>query len=197
MEDVATPQAWAKDKALVLRFYDERRAQVIKASPNQGHIGLVELEQHYDVHIVTQNIDDLHERAGSSKVLHLHGEIMKSRSTIDESLVYNVSGPTIPLGATCELGSQLRPHIVWFGEAVPKLQEAAEIVASADVLIIVGTSLNVYPAAGLVHAVKKGCLVYAIDPNPLPISENVIHIMEKASTGVSTVARSISERTTD
>lgn len=139
IEDVATPQAWKKDRNLVLQFYNERRKQVISAKPNAAHIALAELETKFDVHIVTQNIDDLHERAGSQKILHLHGEILKSRSTVDPHLIYTINGDVINEGDKCELGSQLRPHIVWFGEMVPALEDAAYIVSKADILIVVGT----------------------------------------------------------
>jgi NAD-dependent deacetylase len=184
IEDVATPAAWAKNPELVLRFYDERRMQVINAEPNAAHRALAELEQEMDVHIVTQNIDDLHERAGSSMVLHLHGEIMQARSTANDSLVVPVQDGRIRMGETCPLGSQLRPHIVWFGEAVPLLEDAASIVSQADHLVIIGTSLNVYPAAGLVNAAGPDCRIYAVDPNPIPVGQNVKHIMEPASQGV-------------
>lgn len=191
IEDVASPLGWAKDQAKVLRFYDERRIQVLEATPNAAHIALAQLEKRRDVSIITQNIDDLHERAGSSNVLHLHGEILKARSTMDESIVVPVEGSTIPLGAKCPLGSQLRPHIVWFGEPVPLLEEAAEIISAATVLIIVGTSLNVYPAAGLIHAAGSDCAVYAVNPNDIPVGSTVTHLKEKASTGIPILASKI------
>lgn len=150
VEDVASPQAWAANPGLVLEFYNLRRRGVRKARPNAAHHALVDLERNYDVRIVTQNVDDLHERAGSSQVLHLHGEIMLARSTRDRRLVTHLGERDIELGDLCELGSQLRPHIVWFGETVPAMDEAIELVSGADVLLVVGTSLQVYPAAGLV-----------------------------------------------
>jgi NAD-dependent deacetylase len=150
IEDVATPEAWAANPALVLDFYNQRRRAVRAAQPNAAHQALVELERAYDVRIVTQNVDDLHERAGSSQVLHLHGEVLKARSTCDPRLVRHLGDRDIELGDVCELGSQLRPHIVWFGELVPAMEEAVELVAEADILLVVGTSLQVYPAAGLV-----------------------------------------------
>lgn len=150
VEDVACPEAWSRDPARVLRFYNERRQAVREAQPNAAHRALVDLERAYDVRIVTQNVDDLHERAGSSRVLHLHGEIMYARSTRDPGIVRHLVDADIELGDTCELGSQLRPHIVWFGEMVPAMEEAVELVSGADVLLVVGTSLQVYPAAGLV-----------------------------------------------
>jgi NAD-dependent deacetylase len=149
-EEVACPEAWQRDPGLVLDFYNERRRAVRGAQPNAAHRALVDLERAYDVWNVTQNVDDLHERAGSSRVLHLHGEIRKARSTRDPALVTELGDRDIEPGDTCTLGSQLRPHIVWFGEAVPALDEAADLVAGADVLIVVGTSLVVYPAASLV-----------------------------------------------
>ncbi|TCJ19025.1 NAD-dependent deacylase [Flaviaesturariibacter flavus] len=149
LEEVATPRAWKKNPALVLEFYNMRRRNVLEAEPNRAHFILAELEEHFDVHIITQNIDDLHERAGSSNVLHLHGEILKMRSESDEGLIYAISND-IELGDTAEDGAQLRPHIVWFEEPVPMILEAAKIVRTADIFLIVGTSLVVYPAAGLV-----------------------------------------------
>ena len=147
---LATPQAWKANRELVLDFYNERRRGVLDAEPNAAHRALVDLEQAFDVVVITQNVDDLHERAGSSQVIHLHGEIMKSRSTLDHRLVYDTGGKDIQIGDCCERGSQLRPHIVWFGEAVPLLDEAVKHVSEADVFIVIGTSLSVYPAAGLV-----------------------------------------------
>ena len=167
IEDVATPQAWKKHRQLVLQFYNERRKQVKAAQPNEAHIALVQLEENFDVHIITQNIDDLHERAGSKKVLHLHGEILKSRSTMDEHLIYTISSDELNEGEKCELGSQLRPHIVWFGEMVPALEDAAYIVSRADIVIVVGTSLAVYPAAGLVNYASPEAEKYLVNPDPV------------------------------
>lgn len=149
VEEVATPEAWAMNPKLVLKFYNERRRQLFEVDPNAGHLALVELENQFDVTIITQNVDNLHERAGSSDVLHLHGELDFARSSKDPELVYELKGKDIELGDQCELGSQLRPHIVWFGESVPAITRAAEIAESADILIVVGTSLAVYPAASL------------------------------------------------
>lgn len=164
IEDVATPGAWEKDFELVLRFYNLRRKAILEAIPNRGHEILVELEQWYDVQIITQNIDDLHERAGSSHVLHLHGEITKARSSIKSSLIYPVNGWELKVGETCELGYQLRPHIVWFGESVPMMEVAIKLVQTADLFAVVGTSLQVYPAASLVEYVGSHVPKYLIDP---------------------------------
>jgi NAD-dependent deacetylase len=150
VEDVATPEAWHRDPKLVLEFYNQRRTQACAAQPNAGHRALAELERRFEVVIVTQNVDDLHERAGSTRVIHLHGELTKARSTADESLVYAIGAKPIRLGDRCEHGSQLRPHIVWFGEAVPMIEVAAEQFADSAKVLVVGTSLQVYPAAGLV-----------------------------------------------
>lgn len=169
IEDVATPEAWRKDPATVLHFYDLRRKQVLAARPNAAHEAIAALEQHFEVDVITQNIDDLHERAGSTRVLHLHGEILKARSTADPSLITTINGPSLRLGDLCTLGSQLRPHIVWFGEEVPLMAEATAIMHKADRCIVVGTSLQVYPAAGLVHAVRNGIPVHVIDPAVVPM----------------------------
>ena len=150
VEDVATPEAWEHDPALVLEFYNQRRAQACAAQPNAGHRALAELERRYDVVIITQNVDNLHERAGSTRVIHLHGELTKARSTADESLVYDIGAKPIRLGDRCARGSQLRPHIVWFGEDVPLIETASEEFHDAAEVLVVGTSLKVYPAAGLV-----------------------------------------------
>lgn len=189
VEDVATPEAWQRDPRLVLRFYDERRAQVLKAGPNAAHMAIARLEERFTVEVITQNIDDLHERAGSTRVLHLHGEILKARSTRDPRLIIPVNGPSLPWGAHCELGSQLRPHIVWFGEPVPLIEEAAALVAGADRLIIVGTSLQVYPAAGLVHYAPVGTPIHLIDPRPALSGRPGLEVInEKASTGMPMLA---------
>ena len=168
VEQVASPAAWARDPALVLRFYNERRRQVLRAEPNAAHRTIQNLERDFDVWVITQNVDDLHTRAGSSRVLHLHGEIRKSRSTRDPRLIYPIEGSELELGQLCELGSQLRPHIVWFGEPVPEIPQAIQWVQSADHLIIVGTSLQVYPAAGLLEFAPDACDILAIDPAPPP-----------------------------
>ena len=163
--EVASPDGWHKNRELVLDFYNQRRRQLKEVKPNAAHEALVELEAQYDTHIITQNVDDLHERAGSSQIIHLHGELVKSRSTLDESLVYDCKGD-INLGDKCERGSQLRPHIVWFGEMVPLLEPAAKLVATADIALIVGTSMQVYPAASLIGYGPPGMPVYYIDPRP-------------------------------
>lgn len=165
VQQVATPEAWVRNPDLVQRFYNERRAQVRAAQPNKAHRDLVFLEQHFDVQIITQNIDDLHERAGSSSILHLHGLITKSQSSIKPSLVYPVVGNDIKNGDLCELGSQLRPHVVWFGEPVPMIENAATLCEKADILLVIGTSLAVYPAAGLLEFVPYGVPKYIIDPD--------------------------------
>ncbi|MFM7043084.1 MAG: SIR2 family NAD-dependent protein deacylase [Planctomycetaceae bacterium] len=164
VEDVASPDAWAANPELVLEFYNQRRRAVRAAAPNAAHKALVDLERAYDVRIVTQNVDDLHERAGSRHVLHLHGEIMLARSTRDPRLIRHLGDSDIHLGDLCELGSQLRPHIVWFGEMVPAMDEAVELVAGADVLLVVGTSLQVYPAAGLVFEAPGRARRIVVDP---------------------------------
>lgn len=165
VEEVATPEGWARNPELVLEFYNQRRKDVIEAKPNLAHIILAELENSFDVQIITQNVDDLHERAGSTQVMHLHGEIRKARSTKNPQHIETINGAELNLGDTCPNGFQLRPNIVWFGEDVPLIQSAAEVCAEADVLIIIGTSLNVYPAAGLRHAVPLGTTTYVVDPN--------------------------------
>ncbi len=163
IEDVATPMAWQRQPSVVLDFYNKRRAQIAKAQPNEGHKRIAELEKHFNVTVVTQNIDDLHERAGSKKVIHLHGEIFKARSSYDPSLVYSVTGD-MQIGDKCEHGSQLRPHIVWFYEDVPLIPVAANIISQAAILIVIGTSLEVYPAAGLVDHAAPGAQKFLIDP---------------------------------
>lgn len=165
IEDVATFDAWLKNPALVLDFYNQRRKQVMEAKPNRAHMLVADLQKLHDVQVITQNIDDLHERAGSKKVLHLHGEIMKCRSTSNHQLIYPMKHWEIKLGDTCEEGSQLRPHIVWFGEAVPEMDKAIELTEEADVFVTIGTSLNVYPAANLIHVVQNHVPKYLIDPN--------------------------------
>lgn len=163
--DVASPEGWQKDPKLVLDFYNQRRRQLLKVSPNLGHLALAKLAQYHDVVIVTQNVDDLHERAGSSKVLHLHGELLKSQSSKDSLYVYPCL-EDIRLGDKCELNSQLRPFIVWFGEAVPLLDKAIEQVMSADIIIVVGTSMKVYPAAGLTSFAQANTKIIYVDPKP-------------------------------
>lgn len=186
IEDVATPQAWQKNKALVLDFYNERRKNALTALPNAGHEVLATLEEYFEVVIITQNVDNLHEKAGSSHVLHLHGELFKSRSTLDSSLVYPIEGWALQLGDRCEKGSQLRPHIVWFGEAVPMIDKAISITKTADIFVVVGTSLQVYPAAGLLDYVPASSHPFFIDPNDVPNSglRNLTFIKEKGTTGL-------------
>ena len=183
---VASYDGWTQDRDLVLRFYNERRQQLKTAKPNNGHAGLVKLEQHFDVHIITQNVDDLHERAGSSNILHLHGELTKVRSTGNENLVYDIGYKEVLAGDICDEGHQLRPHIVWFGEPVPAISEAASIVQEADVVVVIGTSMVVYPAAGLLDYARPEIPVYLIDPNEPggSIYRNYEFIKEKAGTGI-------------
>ncbi len=184
--EVASPGGWQRDRSMVLRFYNERRKQLLETKPNKGHIDLVELEKYFEVRIVTQNVDDLHERAGSSHILHLHGELRKSRSTMDPSLVYDIEGWKLDEGDLCEKGSQLRPHVVWFGESVPAIEEAAGVVSAADIFVIIGTSMNVYPAAGLINYVPGTAPIYVIDPNEVSIiGHSRIQVIQKgASEGV-------------
>jgi len=182
--EVASPQGWKNNQELVLEFYNERRKQLLQVEPNAAHYAIVKLQEKYKVEIVTQNIDDLHERAGSKNVTHLHGELLKARSTFDEQLVMDWRKDIKP-GDFCEHNFQLRPHVVWFGEAVPMFQKAAEIAQNADIVIVVGTSMQVYPAAGLVDFVPRNASIYFIDPNP-NISEtgNLEIIRKKAVKGV-------------
>ena len=163
--EVASPEGWYRNPELVLDFYNQRRRQLLEAEPNDGHRLLADLEDRYHVDVVTQNVDDLHERAGSSRVHHLHGELLKVRSSLDETRILTWK-KDLNKGDLCELGSQLRPHIVWFGEAVPMLEPAIELTARADRIIIIGTSMQVYPAAGLIHYARPGIPLYFIDPNP-------------------------------
>lgn len=196
LEEVATPEAWMANPARVLHFYNLRRKQLLEALPNKAHHALVRLEKYFSVLIITQNIDDLHERAGSSDVLHLHGELRKARSTAYPELIYEIKGWDLNMGDVCEKGSQLRPHVVWFGERVPLIMEATEQVAESDMLIIIGTSMVVYPAAGLVHYAKPGVPIYYIDPQPHPAKwlSNITAIPKRATEGVpELVDRLISE----
>ena len=183
--DVATAEAWERDAPLVQEFYNKRRKAVLAAEPNAAHFNLSKLEKYFDVHIITQNIDNLHERAGSKNVMHLHGEITKARSSVDESLIYDIESWELKMGEKCALGSQLRPYIVWFGEAVPMIGSAAELVAKADVFVVIGTSLAVYPAAGLVNYAPVQSEKYLIDPklNVVYGINNLNLIQEKATTG--------------
>ena len=185
IEDVASPEGWARNQTLVLNFYNERRKQLLQCQPNRAHIALAELEQKFEVTIITQNVDDLHERGGSTNIVHLHGELLKARSTTDENLIYEWK-IDITQNDKCEKGSQLRPHIVWFGEAVPEMERAVPIVQQAEILIVIGTSLAVYPAAGLLHYTKYEAEKWLIDPNdmPLPRIPHLKFINEKATVGV-------------
>lgn len=194
--EVATPMAWWKNQELVLRFYNERRRQLAGCQPNEGHKGIAALERHFDVEVITQNVDDLHERAGSTKVIHLHGELTKARSTADPDLVYDIAYNDIKTGDLCKKGSQLRPHIVWFGEAVPMMDKAAETAAKADIFVVIGSSLNVYPAAGLVNFAPARASVWLIDPNnvEVPQGRKVNIIKEKASAGVANLAARLLEQ---
>ena len=186
VEEVATPEGWKANPKQVLEFYNIRRKQCIAAQPNAAHLTLADLERQYDVQIITQNIDDLHERAGSSNVLHLHGEIRKAQSSLNPKFVYRMSEENIEIGDVCELGSQLRPHVVWFGEAVPNLERAIQITAEADIFVVIGTSLQVYPAANLLHEVNNTCTVYLIDPNAdqMDVSAKVNRINATATEGI-------------
>ncbi|WP_439583352.1 SIR2 family NAD-dependent protein deacylase [Dyadobacter bucti] len=193
IEDVATPEAWKKNQELVLDFYNQRRKQASSVKPNAAHYALAELEKSYDVTIITQNVDNLHEIAGSSKVIHLHGELFKSRSTKNPRLVYEMTSWELKTGDLCELGSQLRPHIVWFGEEVPMMETAVDITEKADIFVVIGTSLAVYPAAGLVHYVPASKPVYIIDPAQPEISlkPNMTFIREKATLGMEILAQKL------
>jgi NAD-dependent deacetylase len=186
VEDVATPEAWRRNPALVQEFYNQRRKTVLEAKPNAAHRALAKLEEKYDVAIITQNIDDLHERGGSTKVVHLHGIITRSQSSLNPNLTYPINGWEIKMGELCELGSQLRAHVVWFGEDVPMITVAANICQAADIFILVGSSLAVYPAAGLVNYVPRQTPKYIVDPKIPYIShnDNFTKIEEKATVGV-------------
>lgn len=191
VEDIATPEAWHKDPALVLDFYNQRRRKAHEVKPNRGHEVLAELEKQFDVTIITQNVDNLHERAGSSHVIHLHGSLFESRSTKNPALIYPIKGTELNIGDMCELGSQLRPNIVWFGEAVPRMEVAADIASGADVFIVAGTSMVVYPAAGLIDYVPDHVPKYVVDPKKPEILHvpNLEFIIDKASTGMEKLKR--------
>jgi NAD-dependent deacetylase len=193
VNEVATPMAWTQNRDLVLRFYNERRRQLEGSDPNAGHYGIAALENHFDVNVITQNIDNLHERAGSTKVLHLHGELTKARSTVDPSLIYVIGYKDIKPGDKCEKGSQLRPHIVWFGEAVPMMEEAVRIAETADIFVVIGSSLNVYPAAGLMNYAPEKASLWLIDPREVnvPVSRKVEVICAGASAGVAILSKKI------
>lgn len=187
--EVASPGGWIRNQQLVQNFYNQRRKQLLDCEPNQAHLILAELENDFNVSIITQNVDDLHERAGSTNIIHLHGELKKAQSTLDTSLVYDLDHWEIKEGDLCEQGSQLRPHIVWFGEMVPKMDEAMKIVASADIFVVIGTSLQVYPAAGLVEYVADETMIYVIDPKKPEVNfrRKVINIQENATNGMKTL----------
>lgn len=189
--EVASPEGFKRNPALVLDFYNQRRRQLQTVEPNSAHIALAELEKHHDVTIITQNVDDLHERAGSTHVIHLHGELLKARSTVDENLILEWKDD-LNIGDCCDNNHQLRPHIVWFGEMVPMIEVASEIIEDADAIIIVGTSMQVYPAAGLIQYAKPDAQVYFIDPKPSinPTQRITVHA-EKASTGVPKVVEKL------
>ena len=191
--EVATPEAWKANPKLVLEFYNKRREQVLNAQPNSAHVDIARLDKQYDVTVITQNIDDLHERSGSKNVLHLHGQITQSRSSAEENLIYELNGSQIKIGDLCENGSQLRPNIVWFGEAVPNISAAQKIVSQADILLIVGTSLNVYPAAGLIHCADFRVKKFLVDPKYVHLTdiENLEVIKEKATVGVPQAIQSL------
>jgi NAD-dependent deacetylase len=191
--EVASPEGWRRNPALVLDFYNQRRRQLKTAQPNAGHLGLAELEKHFKVNIVTQNVDNLHEKAGSSGVLHLHGELLKVRSTRNHHDIQDWN-EDLNLGDRCAQGHQLRPHIVWFGEAVPALEEAVYLTRQADFFAVIGTSLQVYPAAGLMDFVKPGTPIFYIDPKPAPLGHlqaAVTVIAEPATTGVAELTQTL------
>jgi NAD-dependent deacetylase len=194
-EELASPEAWNRNPELVLEFYNMRRKQLFEVKPNAAHYALVELEKKYDVQIITQNVDDLHERAGSANVMHLHGELKKARSTVDPDLVYELDHWELKMGDKCEKGSQLRPHIVWFGEAVPMIGPAADLTSTADIVMIIGTSMIVYPAAGLVGYAGAGIPKYYIDPKASHVGgvSNLTVIEEKAGKGVPKLVKQLLE----
>ncbi len=195
VEDVASIEGWERNPALVQEFYNIRRKQLVTALPNEGHKGLAKLEENYDVHIITQNVDNLHERAGSSQVLHLHGELMKVRSTRNESRIYELPADNceITMNTRDEYGDPLRPHIVFFGEAVPMIEPAIELVESADIFVVIGTSLNVYPAAGLVRYTRRNVPVFLIDPRPVNVPAGTHTIACGASEGVARLTALLSQ----
>ncbi len=195
VEDVATPEGWHKNQKLVLEFYNQRRKKALKVKPNRGHDILAELEKHFKVTIVTQNVDNLHERAGSSNVIHLHGSLFESRSTLDERLIYPIKGWELKIGDKCEKGSQLRPNIVWFGEQVPLIEVASVHASRADVFLVVGTSLVVYPAAGLIHSVPFETPKYVVDPKLLDVASipYLKMIQEKGSVGLEKIKNELLE----
>ena len=203
VEDVATLEGWYRDRKMVLDFYNERRAQLPKVKPNAAHIAIASLEKDYDVQVITQNVDNLHERAGSTRIIHLHGELTKARPEncynemdgFSEESVLDIGYESIHLGDLAPNGSQLRPHIVWFGEAVPNIGKAIDAVEQADILLIVGTSLQVYPAAGLYAYAKASAPIYIIDPKDVPVRDaRLIHIRDVATRGMQTFIETISKQ---
>lgn len=189
--EVATPEAWHNNQEIVLEFYNQRRKQLLDVKPNTGHLALAELEDTFDVSIITQNVDDLHERAGSSNVLHLHGELKKVRSSIDPEYIIPLHGWKLKKGDLCPKGSQLRPHVVWFGEDVPMILPASEIIQTAEVLLVVGTSLNVYPAAGLINHAPKNIPIYLIDPSEVETTIQVNHLKNTAANALPNLANEL------
>ena len=194
--EVATPEGWRKNPQLVLEFYNQRRKTAISVQPNVGHKALAKLEKYFEVVVVTQNVDDLHERAGSSNVIHLHGELCKARSSVDERLTYSIEGWEIKWGDQCEKGSQLRPHIVWFGELVPMMEVAMQETLQADIFIVVGTSLLVYPAAGLLDYADDRIPKYVIDPHlpKIPRRANLYLMQATATKGLPKLAETLIEK---
>jgi len=193
IEDVATPEAWRRNRTLVLNFYNQRREQVLNAKPNAAHQFIAELQHQFDVHVITQNVDDLHERAGSKHVIHLHGELAKARSTADDRLVYSVGKEGIRLGDQCEKGSQLRPHIVWFGELVPMMDQANIIASTSELFVVIGTSLNVYPAAGILNFVEPDIPKWLVDPGEFHLDyvRHLKHIRKTAVGGIEELAKDL------
>lgn len=194
IEEVATPEGWRKNPKLVLQFYNERRAKAAEAKPNAGHLALADLEKYFDVRIITQNVDGLHEKAGSTNVLHLHGELSKVRSVKNENLIYDIGAKSIEIGDLAEDGGQLRPHIVWFGEMVPMIEPAADLCLNADIFVVIGTSMQVYPAAGLIGYVSDDAPKYIIDPTMPEVSnlyQNLTFITETATVGVPRLAQKL------
>ena len=189
---VASIEGWQEDPALIQQFYNERRVQLAKAEPNKGHKLIAGLEKEFKVSIVTQNVDNLHERAGSSNVIHLHGELTKACNESKTQVVDIGYNPIHP-GDKADDGSRLRPFIVWFGEAVPMIEQAAETVSKADIIVIIGTSMQVYPAAGLIHYARRGVPIFLIDPNDVPAPRNVFIIKEKASAGMEILKQKLSQ----
>jgi NAD-dependent deacetylase len=195
VEEVASPEGWKQNPGKVLEFYNQRRKKALEVMPNRAHYIVAELQEYFDVVVVTQNVDDLHERAGSKQVIHLHGSLFESRSTADDTLVYPIKGWQLNLGDKCEKGHQLRPNIVWFGEMVPLMEVAARHASTADVFIVVGTSMLVYPAASLIDFVPYDCIKYLVDPKlpDLAHIHGVRAFSEMASTGMEKVRTELRE----